>query len=237
VLVVDGAATGLTDLPPPEPRGHRIELRGTVALADDPARPAAGTLEARAAGYPDYALRSALRGIGPDDTTRPVLGEEYRAAAGVFALEAQQSTAAGALDRDFTWTARGSWSGLAAEGPGRGLTVRAPFWLPREWEAALHPRRSPLFLNQGYPLTLEETYRIAPPPGSARPSLPRARVSEAGPLRYAVRWSEDAGAVVASLSVEVGRGELVEADTAPFQAQLRGLLAALAEGATFGAEP
>jgi transglutaminase-like putative cysteine protease len=236
VLVVDGGAAVLTTLPAPDPAAHRLSLDGTLALGPDDA--AAGTLLARATGYADYGLRTAARMAESQATTRPILGEEYRPAAGLFAMESQEGTAVSALDRDFAWNARGSWSGLLSALPGSGRLLRAPFWLPREWESALHPRRTALYLNQGYPLTVEQRYRITLPPGAGRPALPAPRSNEAGPLRYSLRWTlEGDGAVLAALRFEVTRGELDERDTGAFQGQLRGLMAAVSEGTTFGAQP
>jgi hypothetical protein len=237
VLVIDAAARGLTTLPAPDGAAHRVVLEGTLALGADAAAAVAGTLQARATGHADYGLRSAARVAGAQATTRPTLGEEYRPAAGLFAMESQEGTPVAALDRDFTWSARGNWSGLVSVLPGGGRLVRAPFWLPREWEGALHPRRSALHLNEGYPLTLEQRYRVALPPGAARPALPVARSSENGPLRYALRWSQEGTSLLAVLRIEVARGQLDDQETAAFQAQLRGLMAVVGEGTTFGVEP
>jgi hypothetical protein len=237
VLVVDGAAQGLTTLPAPDPAAHRLTLEATLVPGADAGAPVAGTLQARATGYADYGLRAAARQAEAQASTRPVLAEDYHPAAGVFAMESQEGTVVSALDRDFTWGARGSWSGLMSAVPAPGRLLRVPFWLPREWESALHPRRSPLHLNQGYPLTLEQRFRITLPSGAARAALPAPRSSDAGPLRYDLGWTRDAQGVVASLRIELVRGELDERETREFQAQLRALLAAVGEGTTLGGEP
>jgi hypothetical protein len=237
VLVIDAATQGLTTLPTPEAAAHHLTLEGTLGPGPDASAPVAGTLLARATGYADYGLRSAARQAEAQPTTRPVLAEEYRPAAGLFSMDAQDGTSVSALDREFTWRARGSWSGLVSALPGAGRVLRAPFWLPREWEGALHPRRSPLHLNQGYPLTLEQRFLIALPSGASAAALPAPRSNTSGPLRYDLRWTREATGVLASLRIELVRGELDEQDTRAFQAQLRGLLAVVGEGTTFGVQP
>ena len=49
--------------------------------------------------------------------------------------------------------------GLCSTAGGSRL-LRAPFWLPKEWDLALHRRKAGLYLNQGYPLTLEEEFVV-----------------------------------------------------------------------------
>ena len=52
--------------------------------------------------------------------------------------------------------------GAVLKGGGGGL-LRAPFWLPKEWDLALHRRKAGLYLNLGYPLTLEEEFEFTLP--------------------------------------------------------------------------
>lgn len=226
VLVVDGASRGLVELPAPDPARHKVTLRSR--LAETPNGSFSGSVEVQSIGYADYALRALARqGVA----ARPVLAWEYRPAAGVFEMAGQTHTPPGALDRDFEWRGDGAWAGLAAALPTRGRLLRAPFWLPAEWSEALHARRSPLFLNEGYPLTLDQEVEIALAPGRAFAALPPAREGGGGPLAWKVFWTQ-AGprAATARLRVELRSGELDSGQTAQFQRGLRDLLGALGEG-------
>ena len=231
VLVVDSQARGLTRLPTPAPDAHGLTLRGRIAVGAE-AEGSPTELEVSAQGYADYALRLAARGIGPQATTQALLAEVLRPAAGAFALREQSHTAVTALDTDFVWRARGNSSGFLSTLSGAESLLRAPFWIPQEWEAVLAPRRTPLFLNQGYPLRLEQTLELELPPGSRTIALPVVRSSETAPLRFRLDW-EGAGEsrVRARLRLELTSGELSLAETHLFQAQARSLLEALAQGA------
>lgn len=232
VLVVDGEASRLDQLPVPEPGAHRLAI--TAAVQVDAAGQARGGLSLEASGYADYALRAAARdtaGVG----TRPVLAQDYRPAGGVFSMASQAHSGATALEDDFRWRAEGSWSGLVSTLPEGRRLVRAPFWLPREWDAALHPRRSPLFLNQGYPLTLVQQISIGLPAGAGRVALPPRRARGTGPLRYRLEWKAGATVLEASLRVELTVAEIDAPGTAEFQAALSELLRAVAEGSTYEA--
>ncbi|HKV08840.1 MAG TPA: hypothetical protein VJ725_11920 [Thermoanaerobaculia bacterium] len=125
-----------------------------------------------------------------------------------------------------------SWAGLAAALPTRGRLLRAPFWLPAEWGEALHARRSPLFLNEGYPLTLDQEVEIAVAPGRGLAALPAAREGGgSGPLAWKVSWVKSGPrTAVARLRVELRSGELDSGQTVQFQRELRALLGALGEG-------
>jgi hypothetical protein len=231
VLVVGEGPAALTLLPKPDPADHALRIAGRVEAAGDPAR---ASFEARTSGFADYALRAAARTAGAPRAAEPVLAETLRLAAGAFALATQEQGAVTALDEAFSWKGEGSLHGLAARLPGTDRSVlRAPFWLPREWDQALHARRSPLFLNQGYPLTLEEEIEIRLPAGSGPPAVPAPRQNAEGPLRWSVGWTTAApGTVRARLEVRLSSGELSLPETAAFQKQLQALLAALAEGPT-----
>jgi hypothetical protein len=103
-----------------------------------------------------------------------------------------------------------------------------PFWIPREWQIAVHHRTTPLFLNQGYPLTLEQEFEFALPPDAQLLSLPPLLERTAQPLRWRVQWAKMADGVLrANFRSELMRGDLTAADTSVFQAQLEELLAAL----------
>jgi hypothetical protein len=163
----------------------------------------------------------------------PLLAERFRPVNGAFALEKQTATAIAALEENFTWQAQGTYVGLMPVGAG-GKTVRAPFWLPKEWDLALHHRASPLFLNMGYPLTLEEEFGFALPAGSGSLVLPSPCRNDEGPLRWRIEWQKIAADKLAvKLQAELAHGELSVSEVPVFQRQLRNLLTATAAGAGF----
>jgi transglutaminase-like putative cysteine protease len=227
VLVVDGVATGLVDLPAPDPSAHRLAV-DTRVEADG-----AVHLQATASGIVDYALRQSTRASASEAATRPVLGELFRTTAGTLALSHQRHTATAALGSEFTWEADGRFPGLT-ETLGDGVRLaRAPFWLPAEWDLAGHARHSLLFLNQGYPLVLHQEVEISVPT-DADVTLPVARNEADGPLRFHTGWTRPSpGVLRATLEVEMRRGEMDAADTAAFPAQLERLRAAANSGALY----
>jgi hypothetical protein len=232
VLVLDGHSTQLTQLPLPDARQQRLRLRGvldcTGATDALPLR-----LRAVAQGYPDYELRAAAHQSRGAGASLPLLAVNYRPASGAFSLQQQTSTPVDALNEDFTWDAQGASVGLCA-GAKEQRRLRAPFWLPREWDLALHQRRSALFLNKGYPLTLEEEFEIAVPPRATTPVLPAVCTDIQGPLRWHIEWaSVNHEKLVARFHAELAQGELSAAETTRLQEQLRALLAALASEASF----
>src|SRR5690242_14836047 len=115
-------------------------------------------LKATAHGYPDYEMRETAQQTKERRASVPLLAARFRPAVGAFALESQSASSVSALDEDFSWRAEGAFIGInSAKGEGsNSFFLHAPFWLPKEWDMALHHRKSGLFLNQGYPLTLEE---------------------------------------------------------------------------------
>jgi hypothetical protein len=236
VLVIGGETNALTQLPAPDPREHALEVRGEVDCAGElDALPVKLTATAR--GYPDYELRTTAREAKEHAFTLPLLGAKYRPAAGSFALESQSATSVAALNEDFTWRAAGTCVGLFSKAGGGGL-LRAPFWLPKEWDLALHRRKAGLYLNQGYPLTLEEEIEFAVPAKAQPAVLPGVRENNTAPLRWRVEWTKlGDGKLAARLRAELARGELTAAETPVAQRQLRELIAALAGGAGLPAGP
>jgi hypothetical protein len=194
-------------------------------------------LTAVAVGYPDYELRTTAREAKEHASTLPLLAAKYRPAAGSFALESQSATSVASLNEDFTWRAAGTCVGLFSP-EGKGGLLRAPFWLPDEWELALHRRKAGLYLNLGYPLTLEEEFEFALP-ANAQPSvLPGVKENTTAPLLWRVEWTKiGEGKLAARLRAELARGELTAAETPAVQKQLRDLLSALAAGASLPAGP
>ena len=198
------------------------------------ARPS--TLEVHARGFSDYALRQVARQSAGQGATSPLLAGELRPWAGRFGLRAQRHTAVAALDEDFTWRGEGTWSGLSSDAADGRTALRAPFWLPEEWDVALHARRTPLFLNQGYPLELEERLHLELPPGARVLALPPPAAGIEPPLAWRVEWSAPPeGGLLAELRAELADGELSGAQTRAFQEQLRALTDALAQAAVYAA--
>jgi hypothetical protein len=234
VLVIDGQAKGLTLLPLPEPRAHQIKLRGTVNCSE-PLDALPVTLTATAVGYPDYELRSAAREIKEHRSSVPLLAARFRAVAGSFALEKQNSTSVASLEEDFSWQAEGTLIGLAGSLAPRsnGFVLRAPIWLPREWEYALHARHGGLFVNSGYPLILDEEFDFKLPADAQMEPLRGRSENQTDPLRWRVEWTNGAnGNLIISFRAELAHGELSLAESPVFQQQLRSMLTALAGAVT-----
>jgi hypothetical protein len=166
-----------------------------------------------------------------------LLASAYRPAAGAFAVEKQTATRVSALDEDFGWQAEGAAIGLSVL-RGEHWVLHSPFWVPQEWDQALQRRQTPLFLNQGYPLTLEQEFAFALPPGARRVSLPAPREERGEPLRWKVEWQQSSPEqLTARLHAELLRGELSPEETPRFQEQLRQLLSALAADAELNLPP
>ncbi len=230
-LVIDGATTNLSRLPLPSAADHRFSLRTelTWSLTNDAC---AATWRAAATGYSDYELRRVAAALNGARPAFPILGEAWETVAGRLSLSTQEFTPAARLDQEFAWTGSGRFLGLRSAAGARTLW-RAPFWLPREWNQALHPRKAPLFLNQGYPLRLEQVVEARLPAGAGALDLPPARASDQAPLRWKLEWSRAAAETVrASLHLELGPGTLSPAAAAQFAEQLGALLTALSNGAS-----
>ena len=236
VLVLDGKSHSLTQLPPPTPNAHQLKIHARVNLsggADD----SPVVLDATASGFPDYELRSAAQHIKPGNTTQPLLATTFRPASGAFGLEKQNHSPVSTLTDDFTWQAEGAFSGILFTMADK-RRLRAPFWLPREWDAALNRRKTPLFLNQGYPLLLDEEFEFSLPSNSREITLPPATENSSGPLAWKIAWDKTGdAAVTARLRVELAGGELSALETPAFQKQLRELLSALGAEAAFALPP
>lgn len=231
VLPVDGKTWSLVSLPVPVAEDHRLQVSGEIAWSQD-TDGAATEMRAAAFGYPDYELRASARDAREHRASLPLLAARFRPVNGCFALDSQTGTAASALNEPFTWQARGSWVGLATRSA-QSTAVRAPLWLPREWDSALHRRHAPLFLNQGYPLTLDEDFKIALPPGSLEISLPRVCENGNGPLRWRMEWVKlGENKLGVRLGVQLQNGDLSPSESLLFQDQLRMLVSAAATQAT-----
>jgi hypothetical protein len=236
VLVINGETNALTQLPMPDSRAHVLKVRGEVDCSG-PMDALPVKLTATALGYPDYDLRTTGREAKEHAVGVPLLAAKYRPVAGSFALESQGATSVAALNEDFIWRATGMCVGLLARAGDRGL-LRAPFWLPKEWDLALHHRKAGLYLNMGYPLTLDEEFEFALPAKAQATDLPGVKENSTAPLRWRVEWTKlGDDRLVARLRAELACGELTVAETPVVQRQLRELLTALAAGAQLSAAP
>jgi len=236
VLVIDGKTSALTQLPNPDASQHQLKLHATVDCSE-PGGPLPATFTASAVGYPDYELRAAARETRERGASLPLLAAKFRPVAGAFVLEKQIATPVAALDENFTWRGEGAFVGLAY-GAGGKWQLHSPFWLPKEWDLALHRRKTALFLNEGYPLMLEEEFEFALPAKAQPAALPEVMENMQEPLRWKLEWvrvGDDK--LAARLRAELARGELSRAETPVLQKQLRALLSALGASASFSAVP
>jgi transglutaminase-like putative cysteine protease len=232
VLVIDEKSAGLTQLPLPVPSEHQFKLRGRLECSAAP-EGSPMNLSVSTIGYCDYQLRACAQAVREQKTTLPLLAVRFRPVVGAFELARQEFTAAGALGEDFAWEASGRSVGVMSAAAGRWL-VRAPFWLPKQWDLALARRKTPLCFNEGYPLSLDEEFAFQLLAGARDLELPAARQNKEPPLRWRSEWAKaNASTLVARLQVELACGELTEEQTPRCQQQLRALLASLAAGASF----
>ena len=230
VLVIASGTNSLTRLPMPEANRHKLTVRGKIDCSRD-TNEAAATFDVVACGYPDYELRESAREVKEHAGSLPVLSTRYRLSTGALALENQISTGVASLDKNFSWRAEGSCIGIC-----RPITTKsnvqhsicAPLWLPKEWDLALHLRHSPLFLNQGYPVVLDETAEIMLPLNGNLSLLPDGAENKENPLRWKVEWARNGNSSVSvNFRAELPSGELNSADSSAFREQLRALVEAL----------
>jgi hypothetical protein len=241
VLVIAERTNSLTQLPSPHPDRHKLTVRAEIDCSHGfDALPA--SFEAVAFGYPDYELRESARGAKEHAEAVPFLSARYRISAGSFALQKQTATPVAALERDFSWSAQGSVIGAVStfsDKPANSdrALLRPSFWLPKEWELALNHRKSALFLNQGYPLTLNEQVDFTLPAQSQVAALPVPAENAQGPLKWKVEWTKPAEARLrATLHAELSTGELPGVETVSLQQQLRALITAVNTGTAFNHE-
>ena len=245
VLVIAEQTNSLTQLPVPDPARHKLSVRAEIDCTGGPdALPT--TFEAVAFGYADYELRESSRAAREHTGAIPFLSHRYRISAGSFALHKQSATSVAALDQEFAWHAQGSLIGTCSYLPNeitnsdratrtaQRASIRPSFWLPKEWDVALHHRKSGLFLNQGYPLTLDEQLDFALPSGSQVVGLATPAGAQQGPLKWKLEWTKAGDAKLrAALHAELSRGEISAAETSSLQETLRGLITAANANVTF----
>jgi len=232
VLVVDGHTTKLTQLPAAAPNQHHLQIHGELRWVES-SDVLTTKLSSTASGFPDYELRTAARAAKEHRAAVALLAAKFRPVAGSFAVEQQSATSPSALAENFSWQAQGTWVGLCASGDSH-YALHSPFWLPKEWDLALNQRQQPLFLNEGYPLTLDEDFEFVLPGSIGAIELPPLRASEEGSLRWRVEWARIGDdKLVARFHALLARGELSESETGAVQQQLRGLLSTLGSDARF----
>ena len=235
VLVMDGTPAALTPLPAPLPGEHQLTLVAKVNCSDLAATSI--DLEVDTRGYMDYDLRAAAQELPSRRSRQPVLDQRFRPTAGAYALSTQSFTPISDLETNFSWRATGRAWGLATA-QGNRTHLQACFWLPRDWDEALHARSQPLFLNEGYPLLLNERCEFHLPGTTADLVLPEAARNETGPLRWSVRWIRETDLeVTTEFTLELTSGELTQAETTLFQDQLSRLVAVLQQRASFSRGP
>lgn len=236
VLIIDGESNSLTPLAMPKPGQHRMVIHGKVG-APDLNGSCSIALTATGSGSADYQLRNEAHETRDHARSMPLLELRYRPVSGSFALEHQSTSLVPDMDRDFLWQGDGSCIGLAYV-RGNQYTLHSPFWLPREWEIALNPRHRPLYLNDGYPLALEEEFEIDLPKQGETHELPGEAGNQQEPLCWHLAWTR-AGQdkLVGHLRAELAQGEMSPAQSTKFQRQVRNMLAALASDAQVTLDP
>jgi len=231
VLVIDGNTDALTALPNAESKNHVVQLTTKVHVSDFQGD-ATATIRVQATGYADYKLRTIGRSIGKR-SSMPLLSGAFRLMNGSLALHNQDFTSPSDLDRDFVLGTAGKLIGICGTDTSH-VTLRAPLWLPAEWTVALHQRKEPLFLNEGYPLLFHQRVEFKLASGGSRMRLPPDIKNGDGPLRWSLVWSySPEQALVVSLDCELAKGELSREETIQFQKQVRELFSALAQTASF----
>jgi hypothetical protein len=164
-----------------------------------------------------------------------LLAAKFRLTHGTFSLEEQQSTPPLKLDEPFTWQAAGQCLGLVSSQADR-WHLHVPFWLPIEYDLAMHRRATPLFLQQRYPFLFDQEIEVSLPTGR-KVALPAPQENTEAPLRWKIEWIQPGErTILARFQVELARGDLAVEEVGALQSQLGKLLTFLAEGATFGAE-
>jgi len=234
VLVIDGQTSSLTELPEANLQDHLLKLHGEVNCAQ-PAQSLPTHMSATAFGCPDYELRSAAREAKV--AFGPLLAARFQSIAGTFALEKQSFTSVSALNENFSWEAEGSTIGIVSMEENKCF-VQAPFWIPSEWKLALHRRKLTLYLNLGYPLTLDEEFEFALPAKAKLTRVPGVNENNTQPLQWRLEWVRVADdKLMARFHVELSRGDLSDEQTALFQQQLPQLLSGLVTSAGWSVGP
>jgi hypothetical protein len=224
VLVIDGSSARLSDLPKPEIAGQRLNLTLSVQVKPAPAMACEVKIEGRAEGIADYKLRSAAMDVKADNTTEPLLERWFGVVAGRFICARQSFTPVSQLQEDFRWQGEGEVFGILDRKLGGEIALRAPFWLPRVWERALHARRTGIHLNDGYPLRIEQQIEFAFPKAIDFGKAPEPMEQVNAPLRWKLDWAKASPEkLIARLHLELLEPEISRDRVGLFQSQLKQL--------------
>ncbi|MEO7675183.1 MAG: DUF3857 and transglutaminase domain-containing protein, partial [Verrucomicrobiota bacterium] len=222
VLVIDEQTSALSQLPKPHPRDHRLNLRakGKCPAVSEAELPFA--VEISSLGYVDYELRSLARHFKTRSANTPLLASKFRMANASFSLDKQNYSPISALSENFNLQMDGKIIGANSVLPdGKSFLLKAPFWIPAEWDSALHRRSTGLFLNQGYPIGLDETVEFELPSNFKNISTPLARENKDAPLTWKIDWQRNGSNLTARLTAELISGEISSKEVAAFQNQIR----------------
>jgi len=235
VLVIADPANKLRALPKPEAKDHRLSLQMTADFTGADDRAARGRIDAQGQGYADYLLRASAKEWNDKARLAPLLAGAFSPSSGAFEAEKQDVADVAALEQIFTWSADGTWSGLVSALPQSSVRmVRFPAWLPKEWTLALLPRTSPMLLNQGYPMQVDQACTFKLPSGCRELKLPASQHDENAALAWKLSWSQPAADEVdAKLELSLLDGNLDPAASQAFQAGCRRLQNALQDGFSF----
>lgn len=228
VLVIDGKSTTLTALPQPQARDHRVESHATLKCASNLHETASMSVRILAAGFPDYELRELTRQAKKQSVNTPLLTPRFRLDNATFIMDKQSCSQVSALNADFCLQMEGEVIGTSTAISEDRTLLRMPVWLPLEWDAALHRRTAGLFLNQGYPVQLDQTIDWEAPKGSI--IAPCVHENTQGPLTWKMEWRQQGDIITSRFRAELASGEIPASDVPRFQNQLRQMLSALDAG-------
>ncbi|MEP6662253.1 MAG: DUF3857 and transglutaminase domain-containing protein [Verrucomicrobiota bacterium] len=232
VLVIDEQTRALAQLPKPPARDHRLTLHATVKCPSATENELPMAVEISSLGYVDYELRSLARHFKTRAANVPLLGAKFRMPNASFILDRQNYSPISALSENFNLRMEGKILGANSFLPAqKTLALSALFWIPTEWEVALHHRSAGLFLNEGYPISLEETVEFELPFDHKSISLPPSRENQEAPLKWKIDWQSGGTNLTARFHAELDTGEISASEVPAFQEQIRRLFSALAAGA------
>ncbi len=232
VLVVKSETPGLTELPEPTLSDHQFEIATSVKLDDHDSRAAMVKMEVKTKGFADYALRSALNArkgsIG-------VLDSLFQPVSGRFEPSQEESSSTDDLSAPATCMTSGTWRGLISAVPASKTKLMfLPAWVPSQWDLAALPRHNDLFLNEGYPMSIEQNFTIDLSPDARGVEVP-ANAGRKGPaLSWDLEWSKVSDQkITAKLTISLEKSTLDSAGVADFQLSYNLLEDALRDGLAY----
>ena len=150
-------------------------------------------LNATALGYPDYELRTAAREAKEHGFSAPAAGGQVPSRRRFLRVgEAEGHCGVGA-GRELCLERRGDVGWRLLDRRELEVAARAVLAAQGVGLAALHRRKAGLYLNQGYPLTLEEEFVFLLPPKAQLGSLPGVSERKTGAVAVEGRMDEDRG--------------------------------------------